>query len=216
MRGLLIAVHRPRARREFANSMRRELETVAVQAFPGHGSDERGIRLDRTRRVLESPQTKAGRRPRAPGESAGRLADRANGDSRVGVRPFVIFVPKSELRSGPWAKHRDKPVVWIPCKREAVEISVFFTRGKVDEGTKRASGWHTQIARQTLIDGRELWILAGDAKFPEDKIEEFERYKHHAYGVAQRAKFAAGHFVITTGPNAEGTRHFIEAACDGR
>lgn len=129
--------------------------------------------------------------------------------------PFGIIIPASELRLGPWAKHKDKGTVWIPAKPEAsVEIAVFLTRTEPRPiNALESAGWTTTIVIERLPDGRDLWVVAGETTFPEDRRAELEGIKVNIRPqLASLPTTPANHRLLLVAADDKGTRRFVEAA----
>ena len=129
--------------------------------------------------------------------------------------PFGIIVPTSELRQAAWAKHREKGTIWLPAKQDsAVEIAVFLTRAEPRPVTALASaGWHTTVVLERLPDGRDLWVVAGDAQLAEDRRIELANLKTQARPTISRLPVAPANprlYLFAT--DGKGTRRFVEAA----
>lgn len=128
--------------------------------------------------------------------------------------PFAVVIPRSELRQGIWAKHRDKGTIWIPAQSEAVEIAVFFTRAEPRPfDSLRAAGWHTTVVVERLPDGRDLWVVAGDAQLPDERRVEIENLRTQIRRFrGELAVPPANPRLLLFATNEEGTRRFVEAA----
>jgi hypothetical protein len=130
--------------------------------------------------------------------------------------PFGIIVPTSELRHAVWTKHKDKGTVWLPAKpgAAAVEIAVFLTRTEpCPTNSLAAAGWHKIIVLERLPDGRHLWVVAGETKFPEDRRIELERIKGQVRPlIATLPAAPTNPRLLLFATNKQGTRRFVEAA----
>lgn len=129
--------------------------------------------------------------------------------------PFGIIIPASELRCSRWAKHKDKGTIWIPAKAgSSVEIAVFLTRAEPRPVEALGSaGWTTTVVLERLPDGRDLWVVAGETTFPEDRKIEIENLKEHVR--PQLALLPAppeNPRLLLVATDAKGTRRFVEAA----
>ncbi|MFX0203610.1 MAG: hypothetical protein ACFFCW_46510 [Candidatus Hodarchaeota archaeon] len=152
---------------------------------------------------------------RSPG-SPPRFLDRWTINPRSQYEfPFGIIVPTSELTRAVWAKHRDKGTVWLPAKPgAAVEIAVFLTRAEPRPMNSLSSaGWNKIIVLERLCDGRDLWVVAGETKLPEDRRMELERIKRQVRPlIATLPAAPANPRLLLFATNEQGTRRFVEAA----
>lgn len=129
--------------------------------------------------------------------------------------PFGIVIPASELRHSSWAKHKDKGTIWIPVKTSSsVEIAVFLTHVEPRPIEELASaGWTTTIVLERLPDGRDLWVVAGETTFPEDRMIELENLKDLVrHQLAQLPTPPENPRLLLIATDAKGTRRFVEAA----
>lgn len=132
--------------------------------------------------------------------------------------PFGIVIPTSELRSGEWAKHRDKGTIWIPAattRERAIEIAVFLTRAEPRPINQlSAAGWKNIIVLERLPDGRDLWVVAGETEgFPIDKRAELEQIKIQAKLLNSKLTCQpVNPRLLLCAIEAKGTRRFVEAA----
>lgn len=130
--------------------------------------------------------------------------------------PFGIIIPTSELRQAVWAKHRDKGTVWIlPKLGDAVEIAVFLTRAEPPPpmNSLASAGWHEVIVLERLPDGRDLWVVAGEAKLSEDRRFELERIKRQVRSLISTLPNAPSNpRLLLFAYDKKGTRRFVEAA----
>lgn len=129
--------------------------------------------------------------------------------------PFGVIIPTSELRPGPWSQHKNKGTLWLPAKPgAAVEIALFLTRiDPLPLNQLTSAGWHTTIVAERLPDGRDLWVMAGDAELPDDKRSELDAVKTQARRVApERTTEASNLRLLLFANNEHGTRRFVEAA----
>ena len=132
--------------------------------------------------------------------------------------PFGIIVPHSELRAGPWGKHKAKGTQWVQAKPgAAIEIAFFLTR--VDAGriaNPRSAAWHTALVEAALPDGRTLWVMAGDATLPDVKREELGVAKKRAMALLRgeaKQRDKSNFRMLLVSCNEQGTRRFVEVAC---
>jgi hypothetical protein len=129
--------------------------------------------------------------------------------------PFGIIVPTSELTHAAWANRRDKGTIWLPAKvGGAVEIAVFLTRVEHRPMDSLASArWDKIIVLERLPDGRDLWVVAAEAKLPEDRRIELERIKRQVRPLITTLPAApANPRLLLFATNDQGTRRFVEAA----
>ncbi|MCI0724185.1 MAG: hypothetical protein L0338_35275 [Acidobacteria bacterium] len=129
--------------------------------------------------------------------------------------PFGVIIPASELRPGPWSQHKNKATLWLPAKPSAaVEIAVFLTRiHPLPVNQLTSAGWHTTIVAERLRDGRDLLVMAGDAKLPHDKRRELDEVKAQARRVASELNTKQSNLrLLLFASNEQGTRRFVEAA----
>ena len=129
--------------------------------------------------------------------------------------PFGVIIPASELRQAPWAKHKNKGTIWIPTKPGAsVEIAVFFTRAEPRPISALASaGWTTTIVLERLPDGRDLWVVAGEATFPKERRIELESIKARVRPLmAGLPTILANPRLLLVAADEKGTRRFVDAA----
>lgn len=127
-----------------------------------------------------------------------------------------IITPVSELRAGVWAPQRQKNTIWItPQRRSAVTVQVCLSRTPVAPiGDLVQCGWHTDIVREQLPNGRYLTVIAGDADLPDTHRDALNRIKESAR--AAMAKMAeppaTPRLLLLTAPDDNGTRHLVDAA----
>lgn len=129
--------------------------------------------------------------------------------------PFGIIIPASELRRTSWAKHRNKGTTWIPATSgQSVEIAVFLTRAEPRPISALASaGWTTTVVLERLPDGRDLWVVAGDATVPEERRRELESLKQHIRPqIAELPTVPVNPRLLLVATDRKGTRRFVEAA----
>jgi hypothetical protein len=129
--------------------------------------------------------------------------------------PFGIIVPASELRLGPWAKHKDKGTTWIPTKAGAsVEIAVFLTRAEPrPTAALTSAGWTTTIVVERLPDGRDLWVVAGETTLPEERRAELKRIKEIIRpNLVTLPAPPKNPRILLSAVDEKGTRRFVEAA----
>jgi len=130
--------------------------------------------------------------------------------------PFGIIIPASELRHAVWAKHRNRGTVWIPAKPGgAIEIAIFLTRAEPRPplNSLASAGWDKVIVLERLPDGRDLWVVAGETKLPEERRIELERIKQQVRPlVSTLATMPANPRLLLFACNEQGTRRFVEAA----
>lgn len=129
--------------------------------------------------------------------------------------PFGIIIPASELRRSGWAKHKDKGTIWIPAKpATSVEIAVFLTRAEPRPIEALATaGWTTIVVLERLPDGRDLWVVAGETAFPEDRKSEIENLKERIRPqLALLSTPPENPRLLLVAVDAKGTRRFVEAA----
>lgn len=129
--------------------------------------------------------------------------------------PLGIIIPASELRQASWANLKNKGTTWIPARLgTSVEIAVFLTRGEPRPvNTLVSAGWTTIVALERLPDGRDLWVVAGETTFPEERHRELEGLKGLVRAEIARLPTAPKNprlLLIATDGN--GTRRFVEAA----
>ena len=129
--------------------------------------------------------------------------------------PFGIIIPASELRQTSWAKHRERGTTWIPATPgKSVEIAVFLTRAEPRPISALASaGWTTTVVLERLPDGRDLWVVAGETTFPEERCRELESLKQHIRSqMATLPSVPANPRLVLVATDGTGTRRFVEAA----
>lgn len=129
--------------------------------------------------------------------------------------PFGVIIPASELRQGPWKKHKDKGTVWIPTKHGAsIEIAVFLTRAEPRPvGALASAGWTTTVVLERLPDGRDLWVVAGETIFPEERRNELENIKANIRPLMANLPTApANPRLLLVATDEKGTRRFVEGA----
>jgi hypothetical protein len=129
--------------------------------------------------------------------------------------PFGIIIPASELRHASWAKHKDKGTTWIRATPDkSVEIAVFLTRAEPRPiGAFESAGWTTIVVLERLPDGRDLWVVAGEASVPEERRRELEKLKQHIRPqLAKLPTMPVTPRLLLVATDGKGTRRFVEAA----
>lgn len=79
--------------------------------------------------------------------------------------PCGVIIPTSELRPGPWSKHKDKGTQWLTAQPDAaIEIGLFLTRvDPLPLSQLRSAGWHTS-GRVTEGSNVRLLLLANNER----------------------------------------------------
>ena len=130
--------------------------------------------------------------------------------------PFAVIIPEQELRHGDWFQHRDKGTIWLNApKSQAVEIALFLLRASGDYSAGlMAAGWQYSVVDTPLPDGRRLLVVAGHTTVPAAKLAELEAVRVASKAVAAHSPEPLGNprMVLLAGPDAQGTRKFVEAA----
>jgi hypothetical protein len=127
--------------------------------------------------------------------------------------PFSVVIPEQELRHGEWFQHRDRGTIWLDAsKGQGIEVALFLIRASGDQSSGlTAAGWPISVVDAELPDGRRLLVVAGHITVPADKLAELETLK---IGVRAHSPepMRNPRMVLLAGPDAQGTRKFVEAA----
>jgi len=130
--------------------------------------------------------------------------------------PFSVVVPEQELRRGEWFQHRDKGTIWLEAiEGQGTEVALFLIRA---DGSQlpglRAAGWETSVVDTDLPDGRRLLVVAGNTTVPPQKLAELEALRISARAIAAHSPEPPQNLrmVLLAGPDAHGTRKFVEAS----
>jgi len=127
--------------------------------------------------------------------------------------PFSVVFPEQELRHGEWFQHRDRGTIWLEATTgQGIEVAIFLIRANgVQSSGLRAAGWAMSVVDAELPDGRRLLVVAGCTTVSSDKLAELEALK---IGVTAHSPEAMQNprMVLLAGPDAQGTRKFVEAA----
>lgn len=129
--------------------------------------------------------------------------------------PFGIIVPASELRQASWAKQKNKETTWLPATPgKSVEIAVFLTRAEPWPMDALASaGWTITLVLERLPDGRDLWVVAGEAIVSEERHRELDSLKEHIRPqMAKLPTVPLNPRLLLVATDGKGTRRFVEAA----